>query len=126
MPIKYKIKRKIVSMYIILFVPFVIGQYFLYEDVFYNPFEHYNFTHTRFSVKSVFLGSYVNMLLFIAKPIIIDITRWFQRLTGCTKVKHSDSSLSSSNQQFERLVCPYKRCKVKWQTKRKSYTLLQG
>ena len=120
MPLKHKLKRKIVIAFVLLYVPLAIWQYFYYNDIFYNPFESYNFQHTRISIKSVFLASYSNILLFIAKPVLREITLWFHTRLHCI---HIHSTMTDSN--FEPLVTPYKRCKVKWYTRRNNYILFQ-
>ena len=42
-------------------------------DLLYNSFEKYNFKYTQISLKSMFMGSYCNIVLFIAKPLFGDI-----------------------------------------------------
>ena len=123
-PVSYKIKRNGLIAFLILFSAFLIMAYFTYDDVFYNPFESYNFEHTRISLKSVYLGAYTNALLFVGKPILADTIRWIFIRCGCVCVgarnanindmRDDDTSSSTINIKPQRMVSLYRRCKVNW------------
>ena len=114
---------------------FIINAYFSCKDFYYNPFEQYEFQYTEISAKSVFLGSYGNITLFVSKPLIVDGWKWlyFKYQSCCnynrkyTKnsntAKHSrDNNSTSSNtsgiviatSEYQRLLAVHKRPKVKW------------
>ena len=81
-PIKYHFKRMLLIIYLCRFIPYVITQYFVYDDISYNPLQKYNFKHTSISIKGVYLGSYVNLVVFVAKPVVVDLIKWLkQKLT---------------------------------------------
>ena len=100
--------------------------YFTFDDVIYNPFEKYHFKHTRISVKSLLLGSFSNMTLFAAKPLLADVMRWVWKI-WCQESKFKDNDSDSNEKQgFERLVSVYKRPKVKWQNEDSSHNYIMN
>ena len=117
-PSKYKRKRAILVSFAMFFGVAIISAYFSYEDVYYNPLKAYNIQQATISLKGIFLGSYVNMLLFIAKPALGDIGRW--TLKQYTKACGYDKNLQGVNKKgvkkhkFEHLVSIYSRPQIKW------------
>ena len=128
-PVKYSIKRKTLFIIAIILSFFIIVRYFTYDDYLYmNPFESYNFKYTKMSVKSLHLGAYTNIVLFVAKPMLGDGARWLSaRCCLCCTNKDKKKStnrervfgtnvknVDKGNNDVERSVLLYKRSKVKW------------
>ena len=115
MPLKYKLKKIIVAAAVCFYFGFFIRSYFFVEDVYYNPFGKYNFKHTQISLKSTFLGAYLNIALFVGKPVLTDISKWcVGKLCKCIVVETNTSASKETQVQHERLFSIYKRPKVKW------------
>ena len=121
-PLKYKIKKFILSTWTFMYSFNMIRVYFSYQDVYYNPFEKYNFKYSQVSLKSMFMGSYVNIILFVSKPLVADA--YYLLLAKCTGHSNSNSNnADNSGTQHERLLTIHKRPKVKWNVEN---VLLQG
>ena len=105
---------------VLLFGPYMIFSYLTYDNLYINPFESYNFEQTRMNIKDLFLGSNANIVLFIAKPMLGDVARWF--LIKCEKCTSEASNNNTANtvntrqksKDIERFVTLYKRSNVKW------------
>ena len=114
-PLKYKLNKIIVGAALCFYLGFFVRAYFIAQDVYYNPFGKYNIKHTRISLKSTFLGAYINIALFVGKPVLIDISKWFvgkickYRVTGKNATNVNKIAI-----EYERLFSIYKRPKVKW------------
>lgn len=99
-----------------------ITAFFTYDDLLYNPLASYNINHTRISLKSTYLGSYANIMLFSAKPMLVDTTRWMLIKCGCKCIashgkKHPDNGNHNYKYfEFERMISLHRRCKIKWKT----------
>ena len=132
-PIAYKMKQFILICVTFCYILILIFSYFTYPEVLYNPFEKYNFKHTytQISLKSTFMGSYCNIVLFIGKPLFTDIKDMLKPVVKRIKCKQdkNDSNTkkgsnnknktnNKNNNDTERLVCVYKRPKIKWDYKK--------
>ena len=118
-PVKYNIKRKLLVILACILSGLIIMVYFTYQNVYFDPFKSYNFEFTNISIKDSFLGSYCNISLFVAKPLINDTCRWFQimRLRCSAKCNGKNNDVKNTNtvgRDIERFVSLYKRSKVKW------------
>ena len=129
------VKYIFVILITLLMCYFVIYIYFYFEDVFWNPFKSYNIKETKISLKSMFISSYVNIILFQLKPVLSPIVtrlkrklkRWRKQLrSGNKNVSsngNSDGDSSSENiqngngKQHEQCGLIYKRPKLEWQNK---------
>ena len=144
-PLKYRLKR--IGTAIVAFVCLIglILTYFTYDNLFVNPFAEqsgnindnnsdnsngdYSFQHSKISVKSVFLGAYSNLIIFICKPILGDLAKWLQNkwkyncscyATDEYDIDDMDSpavrrlTTLSETQALERLVSIYKQPRLKW------------
>lgn len=112
-PLSYKTKRIILGIGSCMCCVAIVGAYFSYEDVYYNPFEEYNFQHSQISLKSMFLGSYINIALFTVKPLLADGCRWMLAKCNCG-VNITRPGANGNSQKYERLLTVHKRPKVKW------------
>ena len=70
------VKRFSIIICIACIIFHAIYLYFFEQDYEWNPFK---FQFTKISFKSVLLSSYVNLILFISKPICSDIIRWLRK-----------------------------------------------
>ena len=121
-PIKRNIKRTITFIAVLLNTCAGIWIYFKYDDVHYDPFDKYNFDYTRISIKSLLLGSYGNMILFIAKPIFGDIYRFclnnYKSKSGSGLRAHDhDRDIHNDKKKtmnLEKLMFVHKRPKIQW------------
>ena len=119
-PTHYNIKRFLLSVGCLIWIPYMIFSYFTYDNLYINPFERYNFEQTRMNVKDLFLGSNANIILFIAKPILGDVARWFwvkfKKRTSQTSNSNTANTVNTrqKNKDIERLLTLYKRSNVKW------------
>ena len=118
-PIVYRIKRIFIIVATVLLFMIILSAYFTYDDILYNPFEAYKFKYTEISLKSTFLGSYSNILLFVAKPLFGDIFRWIAANYKCKDHKTQDEGDKTRDiaigDTYERLFTVYKRPKVAWE-----------
>ena len=120
LPLDYNIKRKNLFVIAIVILMFITFGYFMYDDIYINPLGSYNFQHTRMSVKSLHLGAYINVGLFVAKPILGDSARWllirYLRWTKSIRIPlQNDNDNQNKSTRVERFVSLYKRSKVKWE-----------
>ena len=133
--IVYQIKRILITVVTCFLAVAVTRQYFIYPDVLYNPCEKYNFKHAQISLKSICIGSYCNIILFMANPLFADVKDWFKLLvkdakynckddhdhdhdSNCDNTKHDHYNGDKDNHKgFERLVSVYAKPKVKWNNK---------
>ena len=121
LPVDYKIKRKALFSIALIFLYLIIVRYFTYDELYIHPLGSYSPKHTRINVKSLFLGSYANIVLFVAKPVLGDVGRWLLRkyLQYTQNIRFqsdndNDNDNDNDKQQVERFVSLYKRSKVKW------------
>ena len=120
LPISYQFKRMLIILAIFAGIVGSIGAYFNYSDVLCNPFKKYHFKHTQISLKGIFVGSYFNIILFVAKPLFGDIKDMLKPFVKMIKYKYkNDTGVRTNNKRChdhinERLVCVYKRPKIRW------------
>ena len=122
-PMKRNIKRTITFIIVVLNTYAVVYIYFIYDDVYYNPFEVFHFNHTKISMKSLLLNSYGNLILFIAKPIFGDIYRLcldrsasVKFISGATHHCKDKDKGKGKTTNLEKLTSVYKRSKIQWYT----------
>ena len=115
MPMLYKVKRILIVVITIFYGIFCVIMYFTYQDVLIHPFEKYNFKNTQISLKSMFIGSYGNIILFFAKPLFYDINDMLKLLVRLVTFKDiHDQAVDRQSNGSERLVSVYKKPKIKW------------
>ena len=84
-PVNNKFRTIFVLALAIFSMAEVVQGFFEYPDAYYNPFKSNNETfgeYTNISIKSLYLSSLVNIVLFITKPcftILISIVKIFQK-----------------------------------------------
>ena len=79
-----KLKRICICVCVICLVYNTINIYFFSNDYQWNPFGNHDFDHTLISFKSILLSSYINLIIFIAKPVGSDTMRYFK-----SKLRHA-------------------------------------
>lgn len=88
--------------------------YLTIEDVYWDPFEQYNYnyntagidrSYTRWNIKALFTSSCVNLILFIMKPIFSQIARYC-----CRKAKFAKKSKHDTNTINDRDVVDNYNC----------------
>ena len=91
--VSVKIKRIVLTVVPLLGLSSAIQRYFVMSTVYWNPFEKYNFEHTTIDFKSLLISSELNIALFIAKPIIADLMRYFRRkICGGRNSNHGNNN----------------------------------
>ena len=71
--VSMKAKRYYIVVLIFVSIILIIRFYFTIDNVYWNPFEKYSFKHTNIDIKGTYLSSYINLVLFVAKPLLRDI-----------------------------------------------------
>lgn len=118
--------RKIVQIWrsIIGFLAIIepIRVYLFVEDGYWNMFAAYDFEYTQISLKGVYLSSYVNLSLFVNKPILRFIGRKIARMicSCCNNNNPSNGNQKEDNQDhiaddfFRRSASLFKRPHIQW------------
>ena len=104
------IKRLMISISSIAFAYEAIYQYFYTPDYQYNPF---NSKYTDISFKSLILSSYINLFIFITKPLYRDVLYYIKNI--CSNDNNSAPTNHDSDvTHYQRCGTVYKRPYVKW------------
>ena len=134
-PIKTNFKRIAIVVFIITMSYGAIVIYFSGIDYKWNPFK--SFKYTQISFKSIMLTSYLNIILFVGKPVFTDAMRYLRKKTKTVQCNplccncetettqnknignhdHGSNSVSNQSQsqsQLQRCATIYKRPFVKW------------
>ena len=114
-----KIKKiAILTLSIYCVVTIIVG-YFTYYDVFWDPFESFDFKHTRINFKNIYLSSSFNLVLFVMKPIINDVVRCFRRKIGGKNksINQNDGRGINGQNSDERCTTVFKRPYIHWKRK---------
>ena len=85
-----KTKRFVVSVGVICLCFNVTSVFFYSADYKWNPF---NYEYTQLSFKSTLISSYINLIIFISKPIFSDLMRYLRKRL----LKHSHNDHHSHN-----------------------------
>ena len=80
-PISINMKRILFALLSLLFTRFIVVQYFYGEDYDWNPFDEHHFKYTKISLKSVVISSGINVILFMGKPMFVDLIRYVKKST---------------------------------------------
>ena len=87
--------------------------YFEVDNKYWNPF---NSKHTQINFKSIAMSSFMNLLLFVLKPIIKTICRF-----GKLVIKHKTCTIADKRvdgKLTQRSYLLHKRPIIKWYTKK--------
>ena len=94
----------------------VVYVYFAVENVHYwNPFDS---EHTQMNLKSIAISSWMNLLLFVLKPMIITICRWCRYVIQHKKCARTNSIHRADGKLTQRSYLFHKRPIIKWHTEK--------
>ena len=87
----------------------VVYVYFQSKNVYWNPFGS---KYTQIDVKSLVISSYINVIIFILKPMFGTFGQWFKNMIqnkSCTRIKHG-----KDEKWLQRSYFLHKRPMIKW------------
>ena len=118
-PVSIKVKRISIIILVIVATNGCIFYYFNAPDFEWNPFKN-KYKYSQISFKSIVLSSYVNLILFIVKPVCSDLLRYLKSVyVKCQKTPNMNISLrnntssdninTNTNTNYQRCGTMYKR-----------------
>ena len=100
-PVSINMKRILFALISLMMTRFMVVEYFYGEDYEWNPFDEHDFKYAKISLKSVVISSGINVILFMGKPMFVDLIRYVQKLTklkcSCNIHSNSESNDTSVN-----------------------------
>ena len=121
-PFSINAKRVVTILFVCFQTMSLIGIYFIFQDYEWNPF---GMQFTKISFKSIYLSSMTNLLIFVSKRILSDVTRYFYNHIYHRSRKLSDHDITRGggdnynmsqnyHDQYQRCATLYKRPHLKW------------
>ena len=80
----------------------------------WNPFEKYNFQHSKINFKSILVSSQINLCLFMLKPIFIQISRKIRRFICNNQNIRQNLNIKDYSSFIQSSYVLYKRPYVHW------------
>ena len=96
--ISNKSKNILITVMVCIMVFSVIYAYFVAPDVYWNPF---NSKISKISIKSTMISSYINLVVFVLKPIFSQIGRYCRKVILYNSCKFSKSSNSDIDNRLK-------------------------
>ena len=113
-PASAKFKRTGAIILIVVSSIDAIRIYFVGLDYELNPFDKYQFIYSKISFKAIMISSLINLILFMAKPIVSDLINCLRKNDHDATSKTSVVTMLTHQAEYQRCSTLYKRPYLKW------------